>query len=147
MPQKQDLTPLLDVRQNQLNIILNYAESLDNKNLAILAANVAVLLFAAQSLSGVSLALEIVIFLSYSISILVNLAGILPLGYKGASIDIDRHPEYLSMAEDDLILQLLSDTQQAISHNRRLNTIKLYLWLSSAALSLIGTFLLIWGIL
>jgi hypothetical protein len=148
MPSKQDLQPLLNARQNQLNLIFSYAEALDTKNLAILAANIAVLLFAAQVWPDGQLFLGVGVFGTYLVSTLINIVGIVSFAdYTGASVDLDEHPEYMTMTEDDLVLQLLADTQGAIVHNRKLNYMKLRLCLASLAFSTIGTFLLIWGIL
>ncbi len=147
MSQKQDLGPLLDVRQNHLSFLLSTSDSLDTKNLALLAINVAVLLFIAQLDDGTALPLLLTILGIFIVSLLINILSITPREYIGASVDIDEHPEYLSMAEDDLILQLLSDTQYAITHNRKINSTKLYLCLASLLLNTIGTLLLVWAIL
>lgn len=147
MSDKQELKPLLEVRQNHLTFVLSYAESLDNKNLAILAANVAALLFALQTLPDTSAIVYFGMFGSYIVSTLINIVGVFPMNYIGSSVDIDKHPEYLSMAEDKLVLQLLSDTQVAVLQNRRLNARRFRLLTVATVLTGLGTLLLMWSIL
>jgi hypothetical protein len=45
----QDLTPFLDARQNQLQLVMAAADAIDTKALGVLASDFAVLLFIAQS--------------------------------------------------------------------------------------------------
>lgn len=143
MATNNDLQPLLDTQQNHLNLVMSASDSLDSKNLALLALNVAVLVFIAQQQLSVHPALAAVLIASYVLALLLNVALIWPLGYIGASVDIRDHPEYLRMTKKDLLLQLVADTQNAITNNARLNNKKLRYCIISLGLSMFGTLVLI----
>jgi hypothetical protein len=147
MPQNNDLQPLLDVQQNQLGFLLATSDTLDTKNLSLLALNVAVLIFAAQSLDGRHSLPIISFFMVYLISVGLNLVATWPKNYSGTAVDMSEHPDYLSMATPQLVLQLLADTQAAITHNSHMNNLKLRLCVVSLGLSTAGALLLVWCIL
>src|SRR4051794_35583235 len=101
MPAKQnsyDLSPLLDTQQNQLGIVVSEGAGDDSKVLAILAVTVALLIFIAQaSLHFTSWWQYLIILGSYLVSLVFDGLAVLPKRYLGASIDLDKHPEYLGM--------------------------------------------------
>jgi hypothetical protein len=140
MANEQDLTPLLDTQQNQLAMIISDGDSLDNKAMALAAINITLLIFIAQDglrlqhwwqLAG--------LVVPYGVSIVLNIFAILPKPYIGASVDLTRHAEYLTMGKDELMLQLLADTQLAITQNQATNRTYQRYWLVSLALTIIGT--------
>jgi len=131
MPRGNDLQPLLDVRQNQLSFQLSVSDSLDTKALAILGAVVAVLLYMAQAEIGASWWALTGCVVLYTCSIVLSIAGAWPRHYNGPGIDPANHPEYLSMEAEQLVLQLLADTQQAIDNNKLLNRSRVRLCLLS----------------
>ncbi len=122
MPDKQDLEPLLTAQQSQLTISLADSSSIENKALAILAGNIAVLLFSGQANFNFGVwwhcALLLVPFLA---SIILTGMSFWPRRYKGPLIALENHPEYMELSRDDLVLQLLADAQQAMGYNLRLN--------------------------
>lgn len=122
MPDKQDLEPLLTAQQSQLTISLADSSSIDNKALAILAGNVAVLLFIGQANFSFGAWWHCAILLvPFLVSIILTGMTFWPRRYKGPLIVLEDHPEYMELSRDDLILQLLADAQQAMDYNLRLN--------------------------
>lgn len=117
-----NLEPLLNTQQNQLMLTFDNSDSIDTKALAMLATNVALLIFLGQAAlqphSWVHIAL---IAGPYIASLLLNIRAIWPRAYSGASIDLDEHHEYLGYDQDTLLLQLISDTKDAIHVNSALN--------------------------
>lgn len=146
MPAKQDLKPLLSIRQNQLSLTFSASDTLDNKNLGLLAVNVALLIFAAQ-LNGQTnpwgLLLASALFIA---SFLCNVVAVWSRDYIG-NVDLNKHPEYLSMEPKQLVLQLLADTEAAINVNSYFNEVKWKLCAASLILSVVGAGILTWCIL
>ena len=96
MPER-DLTPFLDARQNQLQLEMSAADSIDTKALAVLASDFAVLLFVAQTTSINLHSMQIVmVVLLLIVSLVVSCMAIWPRTYAGASTSIFKHPEYLT---------------------------------------------------
>jgi hypothetical protein len=140
-PEHRDLQPLLDTQQNQLSLVFAAGDDIDNKALAILATNVALVLFAAQTTFSTW---QIFIILGfYAASLAYNLVAIWPRKYVGASIDLDQHPEYLGYDQDSLVLQLIADTKDAITVNSTLNTKRWHFCAWSLVLTGLGTLVLI----
>ncbi len=122
MSNEQDLQPLLDAQQSQLQISLTDSSSIDNKALAILAGNVAVLLFVAQANFVFGAWWHgAVLLVPFFISIIMTGVTFWPRRYKGPLIELENHPEYLELSREDLVLQLLADAQQAMEYNLHLN--------------------------
>ncbi len=127
-----DLEPLLNVEQEQLNLVMAEGASIDNKALALLAVAVAVLLFIAQANLQISHWWHSLIILGPYLVALVCIAfAVWPRDYLGASPDIERYPENLKLARNELILQLLVNTSEAVKHNNRLNLIR-WRWCAAA---------------
>ncbi|HJQ08544.1 MAG TPA: hypothetical protein VJ836_03645 [Candidatus Saccharimonadales bacterium] len=100
---KHNLQPLLDTRQNQLNLIFSASNGLDAKALALLAFDSAILIFALETKTPGPWWVLSILFISFTASIIVAAKAIWPRDYAGAGVDIDKHPEYLNMS-DKLIL-------------------------------------------
>lgn len=140
MSDNQNLQPLLDVRQNQLTFVANDGVAIDTKALAVLATNVAVMLFAAQATLIIHGWLPYsLLFAPYVASLALDTLSIWPQAYAGASVDLTDHPEYLGMDDEELILQLLADTEHAIHHNVRLNRLRWRWCVLSLILTAVGT--------
>jgi len=122
MLEKQNLQPLLDTQLNQLNLVFSDSDSIDTKALSILGANLALLLFVAQSSATISLNRwqALLLWAPLGISLVLDVIAIWPREYTGA-VNLEEHPEYLGMDEETLQLQLLADAQHAIDLNTRLN--------------------------
>lgn len=143
MPTKQndnDLEPLLDTQQDHLAMLVTESSSIDAKALGLGAANVAVLIFIAQSnLAFSSWVAHSALLVPYALSLICSAVAILPQKYVGAGVNIDASPEYLDMQRDALVLQLLSNVQVAIKTNDRLNKMRWRFCAISLVFSTIGT--------
>lgn len=146
MPRKQDLQPLLDVQQNDLGMIVDGSDAIDSKALGMLAYNGAALIFVAQSDLGAWWRV-VPLFAVFLASMVCNIIAIWPRDYVGACVSLDEHPEYLSKDKDELVAQLLSDTQAAIRTDLQANHVKWRLLAVSILLSLAGTLAVIGCIL
>lgn len=151
MPDTQDLQPVLDAAQNQLGLTVSTGDSLDTKALGILGFNAALLIFTLQSEMGSRWWLLALVFMALALSTLFTLIIIWPTAkhnnYAGALVDLRRHPEYLQQSTDELVLQLIADTQEAINVNDRKNARKFALCTYSIVLTLAGVLALVGCIL
>ncbi len=146
MQNEQDLTSLLDTQQNTLATVIADGDGLDNRSMALAAINISLLLFIAQaklSLHGIG---HVLLVAPLCLSMMCNIMSILPKRYVAPSIDLAEHPEYLEMDKEALTLQLLADTQLAISKNQKTNRTYWRFWMISLALTILGTITL-FGIL
>lgn len=139
--QNENLATLLDLQQNELDAVASVSDSIDSRNLAILGANITLLLYIGQANFGLDLWQYLVLTLPFIISAAVNLRLIWPAQYYG-NPDISVHPEYLSMTRTDLLLQLISNTQLALDTNSRLNRQRFGLCLAALMLSVLGVIIL-----
>ncbi|HSW98579.1 MAG TPA: hypothetical protein VLF71_01960 [Candidatus Saccharimonadales bacterium] len=146
MQTEQDLDPLLANQQNQLDLIFGEGDSIDSKALAILGANVAIIIFVNQTAHGLALWEYLALYAPFGLSLLLNLFSIWPRRYLYAGVATDRLTDYINMDRDELLLQLLSTTQAAIEHNSRLNNLRMRAALVSIGITGLG-FLLLLGIL
>jgi len=135
----QDLEPLLNAEQEHLSLLFSDSEAIDNKTLGIAAINVAILIFIGQA----SLQLQnwqlAALIGPYLISLALNIATIWPRRYEGPGVDIDTHPEYLAMDKETLVMQLLSDTFNAVQNNTVINNKRWRLCVISIVCSALGT--------
>jgi hypothetical protein len=138
MSGKQDFRPLLDVRQHQLAVIFSDSDAVDTKALAILGANVAILLFIDQAALNLVVWQFVAVYAPFVLSLGMDVLSIWPRRYKGASVAIADHPEYLNLGAQELVLQLLGDTEYAIHYNRALNQQRLRACLASIILTGFG---------
>ncbi len=125
MARDHDLEPLLAVRQNQLSLLFNVSDTIDNKALAVLATDVAILLFMAQADLRLRWWGYIFCLVPLSLSLLLSIIAVWPREYSGAGVNLADHPEYLSLEDEQLVLQLLADTQASIEANKLLNATRL----------------------
>ncbi len=142
MENDQDLSPLLGTQQNQLSIVIDDGSSIDTKSLAVAAINVTLLLFAAQAKLTLHRWQVAAYVLPLLASLFCNALGALPKKYIGASIDLADHPEYLAMGSQQLLLQLIVDTQNAINRNLDINRRFWRYCLVSIGLTICGTIVL-----
>jgi hypothetical protein len=135
----QDLQPILDAAQNQLSLTFSASDSLDGKALAILGFDVAIGIFTLQSELDNSLWLLVPLFVLLACSILLSLFIVLPRDYVGALVDLDAHAEYFEFGKQELISQLLADTEEAILRNNQKNSKKTRYSISAIFISLAVT--------
>jgi hypothetical protein len=121
---KQNFSPALDAAQNQLGLTFSASDSLDTKALGVLGFVVALFIFAVQSEIKNPWWLLAPLFVMLGCAALCAILVIWPRDYKGAIVDLNEHTEYLAMEENELALQLLVDTQSAITDNTTLNNQK-----------------------
>ena len=146
-PVETDFTPALDAAQNQLGLTFSASDSLDTKALAMLGFVVALFIFALQSEMHNSLWLLGPMFLMFGATAVLAILTIWPRKYVGSMVSLERHPEYLRFTKDQLVLQLLADTQEAIDTNNDANALKSAYSIISLITSLTGVGFLIGCIL
>ena len=117
----QNFSPALDAAQNQLGLTFSASDSLDAKALRVLGFDIAIGIFTLQSENHNPLWLLTLLLTALIVSIIFTGVVIRPRQYIGAIVDLNEHPEYFELSEDDLVLQLLADTQDAIAMNSSLN--------------------------
>lgn len=139
----QDLQPLLDTAQNQLQITLNDSDSSDSKGLAISGIDLALGIYVLQSEMSSPWWILAPLFVALLVSLLCSLAINMPRAYRGAHVSLEEHPEYLEMSRSDLTLQLLANTQASIDYNNALNKLKTRLSLVALSTTLLATGLLV----
>jgi hypothetical protein len=140
MSADRDLKPLLDVRQNQLSVLFSESNSIDTKALALIGTNTAILLFAEESSLHMShLWLVGLMIGCYVISVVLSIIALWNWPYVGAAVNLEKHPEYLEMDYESLLLKLISNTEYAIDHNQGLNRRRWRLVLMSFTLTATGT--------
>lgn len=138
--------PILDTRQNQLSFVLSAADGIDGKALGILGANIAVLIYIAQAGLELGLPAWAALLAPFVGSLVFNVMAIWPQPYRG-NVSVEDRPEYLSMDEEDLLLQLLADTEGAVKENAALNRMRMGWYTISIALSMLGAGLLTYFLL
>lgn len=121
MAEAIDRQPLLNAHQNQLTASLDYGSSIDAKALGLLATTVAVLIFIGQARLNMEWWHMAALFAPYILSLTFNMLATYPRRYASASVDTNQHPEYLAMDNETLVLQLIADTELAITTNSKLN--------------------------
>ncbi len=143
MPSNRDLQPLLDTQQNQLNLVFSTSDGIDAKALAILAANIAILIFIDQASLHVALWQTVVLYAPLLLSLIFDVVSMWPQDYLGAAANLDESQNYLQMESEALILQLLADTQAAIRHNTSINKMRLEYCFASIILTTLGFLILL----
>lgn len=138
MPRKQNLQPLLDVRQNHLSLLFGTSDAADAKALGVLGFSAAALIFGMESALKNPWWLWSLLLLLFVTSIVTAIMVIWPRSLRGASVDIDKYPYYLNLSEDQLVAQLLADTQESIEFNRPIVVKKSNLCAISILLAIIG---------
>jgi len=145
---EQGVETLLATQQEQVGFLIDTGNSIDSKALAILAINVGFLIFIAQDSSQFFGWWRLIITLApLALSLVFDVRAIWPRAYASVGADLQRHPEYLSMEKEALLLQLLANTEQAITRNSRLNVKRLRSCVISiilTALSTTAVFAILW---
>jgi len=113
------------------------SDGIDAKALAVLGANIAILIFIDQADLKAALWEFVLLYTPFALSFLLDMFSIWPRRYAGMP-DVDDTPEYLNMDRQILILQLLADTEAAIHHNVRLNRSRMRACLLSVLLTGLG---------
>ena len=143
MPRKQNLQPLLDVRQNHLGLVLGAGNSTDTTALGMLGFSAAVFIFGLDTALDNPWWLWVPLIVSLLGSITAAVYTIWPRAYRGASVDLEQYPQYFTLTEDKLLLQLIADTQDSIKANDAINVKKVSACVTSIVLALIGLVLIL----
>lgn len=138
-----DLEPLLTTQQNHLALLYAQSDSIDSRALGLIASIIAVMIFIGQA------ALELVwwqwllLLFPYVVSLMSAVVCLRPQPYVGVAVDLKRKPQYSTMSKTNLILQLLADTEYAITHNVKLIAGRRALLVRSFTWGLLGTLALL----
>jgi hypothetical protein len=143
MPTEQDLDPLLANQQNQLDLLFSEGDSIDGKALAILGANVAIIIFINQTADGLHLWKYFALYGPFALSLLLNLYSIWPRRYNTSGVASEELTDYVNMERGELLLQLLTNTQTAIENNARLNNQRMRACLVSIGITGLGFLVLL----
>ena len=143
MQTEQDLDPLLTNQQNQLDLIFSEGDSIDGKALAILGANVAIIIFINQTAKGLALWEYFALYVPFALSLLLDLVSVWPRHYDTAGVDPGELTDYVNMEGDEMRLQLLSNMQEAIASNTEINHKRMRSCIISIAITGLGFLLLL----
>ncbi|HEX7963115.1 MAG TPA: hypothetical protein VF466_00845 [Candidatus Saccharimonadales bacterium] len=138
MQTEQDIEPLLATQKEQLGLTFSDGDSVDGKSLAILGANIAIITYVNQTAAGLALWEYIVLYAPFVLSLALDVFSVWPQHYRGPGVRSELLQDYLNMPREDLLLQLLSDTQSAIEHNTHLNKLRLRACVYSIGLTGLG---------
>jgi hypothetical protein len=138
--QNHDHQPILDTQLSQLEITFQEGSAIDAKALAILAINVAMLIFMAQSrLYFIEWWQNAALYAPFFISLSLNTIAIWPRAYFGPGLTPEQLPRHLSLSTPELNLQLISSTTHAIETNTALNNKRWQACLRSIVFTAIGS--------
>jgi hypothetical protein len=138
MQDEQDPEPLLANQQNQLDLVFGESDSIDGKALAILGANVAVVIFINQTAQALATWEYFALYVPFVVSLILNIFSIWPRRYLTAGVSSDRLTDYINMERGELLLTLLGNTQEAIEYNSRLNRSRMRACLASIGITGLG---------
>jgi hypothetical protein len=120
--QDADLQPILDVQVSQLESTLQAGSTIDAKALAVLATNVALLIFMAQGhLAFAEWWQTMLLYGSIFVSLIFNAITIWPLDYIGPGLTPTQLVRHMNLSDQERMLQLISNTTNAIETNNTLN--------------------------
>ena len=138
----QDLEPLLNTQQNYLTMLYGRSDSIDNRALGLLASNLAILIFIGQATLQLVWWQWLILLSPFGLSLIFVLSCLRPTKYIGMA-DLRQKPSYMTLARATLLLQLLADTQYAISYNEKLIRLRSVLLIRSFSFGLIGAIALL----
>lgn len=140
MPANQDPQALLDTQLSQLEITLQEGSAIDAKALAIIATNVALLIFMAQGRMYFGEWWQTAaLYLPFFVSLVFATVAVWPRFYVGAGITPKQLPAYLGMSADELTIQLIANATYGIETNIALNEKRWRQCLLSIAFTAIGS--------
>jgi hypothetical protein len=138
--QETDLQPILDVQVSQLESTLQAASTIDTKALAVLATNVALLIFMAQGhLAFAEWWQTLLLYGPIFISLVFDAIAIWPLDYVGPGLKPVQLIRHMNLSDQERMLQLISNTTNAIETNNTINQRRWRLCFRSIAFTVIGS--------
>lgn len=123
---------LFDSIKSKFDYLSNADNCLDGKSGTLMGIEIALAVgyisFAFSGLEGIKFYEGITGLVLLLLSIFLLLLVNLPKNYTTISVNIDDRKDYLDKTEKDLLLQLISDAQNAFTHNNKIlkNKVKLY---------------------
>ena len=147
MADNRNLQPLLESARRYADAITGASDSLDSKALGVLGFNLALVIFALQSVRDNPAWLLIAMLLQFAVSSILTIVIIWPRNYAGPYVPLSTHPENLNLPEEQLLLQLIANTEQAAKINAKPTFFKRRCCIAALCFSLAGAGLLIWCIL
>lgn len=76
------------------------------------------------------------------ISFILDVIAIFPRQYAGASVSLYDHPEYAGFRPQKLVKQLIGDTEVAITKNKSINKLRLWLYATSLVVTTVVSVIL-----
>ena len=138
-----NLQPLLDTQQNELAAQANLGDIIESRNLAMFAANIAILIYVGQADFALSGWLWLLLLVPFLLSAVFNFLLMFSSNtqYK-SNVNLADHPEYLALDTESLMLQLISDTLAAVEYNKKVNKKRLLRFQLSLFSTIIGVLVL-----
>jgi hypothetical protein len=136
----QDHQPILDAQLSQLEITFQEGSAIDAKALAILAVNVALLIFMAQGQVYFSEWWQNAsLYGPFFVSLAFNGVAIWPRDYFGPGLTPTQLTRHLTLSNNDLVLQLISSATNAVETNTAINDQRWNFCLRSIIFTVIGS--------
>jgi len=135
----ESITSKFDYLSNADNCIDGKAETLMGFEIAL---GICYLAFIIGGLEGIEFYMGVVGLVSLAISIVLLLFINWPKDYTSMSVNITEHREYLDKSEKDLLLQLISDAQNAFTKNSKILKTKAKFYRFAVTFLIISSFLL-----
>ena len=135
-----DHQPILDAQLSQLEITFQEGSAIDAKALAILATNVALVIFMAQGRLYFSEWWQnAALYGPFFVSIVLDAYTFLKSGYHGPGINRHQLPSYLAMSDQQQRLQFISTLTLANETNVALNKSRWRQFFMSLVFTFIGS--------
>lgn len=138
---------LFESIKSKFDFLSNADNSLDGKAGTLMGFEITLgigyLSFIVGGLNGVKLYEGIIGLILLGASAILLLIINRPKNYMSTSVNLLDHLEYLEKTEKDLLLQLISDIQNAFTENNKILKAKVKIYKFGMALLIISTFLLI----
>jgi len=138
---------LFESIKNKYDTFANADNTLDQKAGMLMGIEIAIgigyLSFAIKDLPCIKFAESISGLILLCVSAIFLFVVNWPRKYIGISVDLSNHQEYLNKPEDKLLLQLISDAQNAATHNNKKLILKVQLYKIAIILFIISSILLI----
>jgi len=138
---------LFESIKNKFDYLSNADNCLDSKSGTLMGFEIALgigyLSFIVDGLKGIKFYEGVAGLVLLAISIILLLIVNWPKNYITISVNLFEHKEYLEKSEKDLLLQLISDTQNAFTKNNKILKAKVRLYRFAITLLIVSSFLFV----
>lgn len=134
VPSTNDPQTIFATQLSQLEITLQDAASIDAKSLAVVATDIALMIFMAEMPPAFSLWS----YLPFALSFILATINVIPLHYIGPGITPQQVLSYLQMDEQGRTIQFISNFTNAIKKNTSLNDRRWRVCLAAIVLEAVG---------